>query len=172
MKALIAGVGNIFLTDDGFGPEVLRQFSGSELPPGFTAVDFGIRGLHLTYELLEGYDVLVIVDAAPRGEAPGTVTLVEVDPAGVGAPEDGPLLDAHGMEPLAILRTLGSLGGRVDRIYVLACEPAVTAEGMGLTPVVAAAVPESVAALRGLVERLAAETRPNVGRTTVEEVST
>ncbi len=154
MKALIAGVGNIFLTDDGFGPEVLRQFAGRELPAGFTAVDFGIRGVHLAYELLAEYDVLVLVDAAPHGTAPGTVSLLEVDPAAIGtASEEGPLLDAHGMEPVAILRTLGSLGGRVGRIYLLACEPAVTAEGMGLTQAVAAAVPAAVEALLRLVDQ-------------------
>jgi hydrogenase maturation protease len=171
VKVLIAGVGNIFLTDDGFGSEVLRQFADRPMPDGFRAVDFGIRGLHLTYELLAGYDVLVVVDAAPRSLQPGTVTLLQVDPTVVTGPGDGPLLDAHGMEPVAILRSLPALGGQIDRVFVLACEPAEVGEGLGLTEVVAAAVPEAVAALADLVDRLADEDRSGIG-TTEKEVTT
>jgi hydrogenase maturation protease len=154
VKALIAGVGNIFLTDDGFGPAVLEEFAGRALPAGITARDFGIRGVHLAYELLDGYDVLVVVDAAPRGLTAGTVSLLEVDPDAVGAPADGPLLDAHGMEPVAILRTLSSLGGQIGQVFVVACEPADTDEGMGLTDVVAAGVPAAVSVLEQLIEDL------------------
>ena len=152
---LVAGIGNIFLTDDGFGPEVMRHLAGTALPDGFSAVDFGIRGVHLAYQLLDGYDVLVIVDAAPRDLAPGTVSVFEVDPRSVGGPGDGPLLDAHGMEPVAVLRTLGSLGGDIAQVYVVACEPADVGEGLGLSPAVAAAVPGALAALRQLIDELA-----------------
>jgi hydrogenase maturation protease len=172
MRVLIAGVGNIFLTDDGFGSEVVRALAGHRLPAGFTAVDFGIRGVHLAYELLEGYDAVVLVDAAPRGLTPGTVCLLQVDPDAVGTPGDGPLLDAHGMEPVAILQTLGSLGGRVDRVYVLACEPADTDEGLGLTAAVAAAVPAAVEALLRLVDQLVEQAVPALNPTIAREVTT
>ncbi|MGQ0847433.1 MAG: hydrogenase maturation protease [Sporichthyaceae bacterium] len=155
-RVLVAGVGNVFLSDDGFGPEVLARFAGAETPDGVRVVDFGIRGIHLAYELLDGYDVLVVVDASARGLAPGTVTLLEVDP-GAHPPVDGPMLDAHGMEPAAILRTLGSLGGQVGRVLVLACEPADVGEGMGLTPAVAAAVPAAAATLASLIQNLTRE---------------
>jgi hydrogenase maturation protease len=154
VKTLIAGVGNIFLTDDGFGPAVLERLAGRALPEGVTATDFGIRGVHLAYELLDGYDVLVVVDAAPRGLAAGTVSLLEVDTAAIETSHEGPLVDAHGMEPVAILRMLSSLGGGVGRVFVLACEPADTGEGMGLSHVVAAAVPAAVGALERLIEEL------------------
>ncbi|HEX3827960.1 MAG TPA: hydrogenase maturation protease [Sporichthyaceae bacterium] len=172
MRVLIAGVGNIFLTDDGFGPEVMRHLAALQLPAGFTAVDFGIRGLHLAYELLEGYEAVVIVDAAPRDLPAGTVSLLQVDPDSFGPGPDGPLLDAHGMEPVAILRTLGSLGGRVDRVYVLACEPADIDEGLGLTPAVAAAVPAAVEALLRLVDQLVEQAVPALNPTTGREVTT
>jgi len=98
MKALIAGVGNIFLTDDGFGPAVLEQLAGRTWPAGVTATDFGIRGVHLAYELLDGYDVLIVVDAAPRGSAAGTVSPrsqadcvgEHLPPSTVGRTEPGP----------------------------------------------------------------------------------
>ncbi|MGQ0464915.1 MAG: hydrogenase maturation protease [Sporichthyaceae bacterium] len=167
-RVLVAGVGNVFLSDDGFGPEVLRHMTGRQEPDGVKVVDFGIRGVHLAYELLDGYDVLVVVDAAPRGLAPGTLSVLEVDPAAHSPlAEDGPLLDAHGMEPAAILRSLGSLGGQVARVLVLACEPSDLDEGMGLTPAVAAAVPAAVQTLHRLILDLAG----NAPVPTLKEVS-
>ena len=157
MRVLVAGVGNIFLTDDGFGSEVVRRMAGEQLPAGVEMVDFGIRGVHLAYQLLDGYDVLVVVDAAPRGHEPGTVSLLEVDPADVAdsarAVSDGeaPLVDAHGLEPAAILSMLGSLGGTVTRVVVVACEPASVEEGIGLTEPVQAAVPRAIEMVRELM---------------------
>jgi len=157
MRVLVAGVGNIFLTDDGFGSEVVRRMAGEQLPAGVEMVDFGIRGVHLAYQLLDGYDVLVVVDAAPRGHEPGTVSLLEVDPADVAdsarAVSDGeaPLVDAHGLEPAAILSMLGSLGGTVARVVVVACEPASVEEGIGLTEPVQAAVPRAIEMVRELM---------------------
>jgi hydrogenase maturation protease len=150
MRTLVAGVGNIFLTDDGFGVEVARQMAGRPLPEGVELVDFGIRGVHLAYQLLEGYDALVLIDAAPHGQAPGTVSLLEVDQGqltdSAAAVSEGqsPLLDAHGLEPAAILSMLGSLGGRVSDVLVVACEPESVDEGLGLTSVVQAAVPQAI----------------------------
>jgi hydrogenase maturation protease len=148
-RVLVAGVGNIFLTDDGFGPEVIRNLTGRQFPPGWHVKDFGIGALHLAYTLLDGYDVLVIVDAAPRGLTPGTVSLIEVDPC--AQVEEVPVLDGHSLSPTAILGSLGSLGGRVQRALVLACEPADVSEGLGLSEVMARAVPVALAALADLV---------------------
>lgn len=148
-RVLVAGVGNIFLGDDGFGSEVIRAMAGRTPPDGVDVVDFGIRGVHLAYQLLDGYDVLVIVDAAPRGREPGTVSLLEVDPR-VPAPE-APVVDAHGMQPAAVLSLLGSLGGHVERVYVVACEPASTDDGIGLSEPVGAAIPAAVAMVEELV---------------------
>lgn len=155
-RMLIAGVGNIFLSDDAFGVEVCAAMAGTELPPGVELVDFGIRGVHLAYQLLDGYDVLVLIDAAPRGHPPGTVSLLEVDQSQVRdtaaavAEGQAPLVDAHGLEPGAILAMLGGLGGRVGRVLVVACEPETVAEGLGLSRAVLAAVPRAV----GLVEKV------------------
>lgn len=143
-RMLVAGIGNIFCTDDGFGPEVLRQLAGYAPPAGVELADYGIRGVHLAYRLLDGCEVLVLVDAAPHGAAPGTVSLLEVDPAAVPAGEGAAPVDAHAMAPLGVLQALASLGGSVGRVLVVACEPADVAEGLGLTPVVEAAVPAAV----------------------------
>jgi hydrogenase maturation protease len=170
-RVLVAGVGNIFLTDDGFGPEVIRNLTGRQFPPGWHVKDFGIGALHLAYALLDGYDVLVIIDAAPRGLAPGTVSLIEVDPS--AKVEEVPVLDGHSLSPTAILGSLGSLGGQVQRALVLACEPADVSEGLGLSDVMAQAVPVALAALADLIVELAREEpgQQEVEQQTVEEVS-
>jgi hydrogenase maturation protease len=158
-RVLVAGVGNIFLSDDAFGVEVVRQMAGTPVPEDVDLIDFGIRGVHLAYQLLDGYDVLVLIDAAPRGQAPGTVSLLEVpleqvaDPAGAVAAGSAPLVDVHGLEPASILGMLGSLGGQVAKVMVVACEPESVAEGLGLSAVVAASVPRAVA----LVEQVIAD---------------
>jgi hydrogenase maturation protease len=153
MKMLVAGVGNIFLTDDGFGSEVVRAMAehpGPPLPEGVELSDFGIRGVHLAYQLLDGYDLLVLVDAAPTGREPGTVSLLEVDLDRI-EPGGNALVDAHGMEPTEILSILGSLGGRVSQVLVVACEPESVAEGIGLSAVVEAAVPHAVDLVRQVI---------------------
>ncbi len=144
-KTLVAGVGNIFLSDDAFGCEVVRQLAGRSIPEGVEVCDYGVRGVHLAYQLLEGYDLLVLIDAAPRDYAPGTVSLFEVPLDRIEAADGtaAPLVDAHGMEPASILATLGSLGGSVARVLVVACEPETVEEGLGLSAVVQAAVPHA-----------------------------
>jgi hydrogenase maturation protease len=155
-RVLVAGVGNVFLGDDGFGVEVARRLAGERLPGWVRVADFGIRGVHLAYELLEGYEKAILVDAAPRGETPGTVYVIEPDldgqPTGLlGAGEPGVLVDAHGMEPDAVFALLKALGGDVPKLLVVGCEPAQVSERMGLSPPVAGAVDQAVAVVRELI---------------------
>lgn len=154
MKLLVAGIGNIFLSDDGFGPEVLSRLRGYPVPDDVEVCDYGIRGVHLAFRLLDGVGTLVFVDAAPHGKAPGTVSLLEVDPAEI-PPEEGssPAVDAHSMEPVSVLRMLSSLGGSVERVLVVACEPKVVEEGLGLSPEVEAAVPAAVSLIEEMLSR-------------------
>lgn len=143
---LIAGIGNVFLGDDGFGVEVLNRLGRSRLPDGVAAIDYGIRGVHLAYDLLDGHvQTLVMVDAMPTGEAPGTVSLLVLDKdvlAEVTA-EPEPV-DSHSMNPEAVLTALHALGGRVANVLVVGCQPQSVAPGMGLTEPVDAAVPAAV----------------------------
>ncbi len=137
-RVLVAGIGNIFHSDDGFGSEVARRLltEPDPLPEGVKVTDFGIRGIHLAYELLDGYDLVVLVDALPRGEEPGTVSLLqpEIDL------DTAPPLDAHRMDPRAVLATVAGMGGEVGRLLLVGCEPADVEERIGLSPAVAAAV--------------------------------
>jgi len=141
-RTLVAGVGNVFLTDDAFGVEVARLLARRPWPDGVEIADFGIRGVHLVFELLGGCDLFVLIDAAPRGLAPGTVTVLEVDPA--AATPDAALMDAHDLTPDAIFAMLASMGGHPGRSLVVACEPADLGAGMGLSDPVRAALPHAV----------------------------
>ncbi len=147
---LVAGVGNIFLGDDGFGSEVVRHLGAPEQPPlpePVRLVDYGIRGLHLSYDLLEGYSALIIVDTMPGHGRPGEVRVVAVDPDDVTA--DG--ADPHGMDPVAALSGLPSLGGALPPTYVVGAQPANLEEGIGLSDPLRAAVPVAGAVIRELL---------------------
>jgi len=154
---LVAGVGNLFLGDDGFGPEVVRRLlAAGELPDHARVVDYGIRGMHLAYDLLEGYDGLVLVDALPGDGRPGEVTVLEVGSDDLGTGE----LDAHGMDPATVLAGLHRLGGALPPTYVVGCRPQSLEEGIGLTAPVAAAVPEAMTQVRALLAtRMSPRTR-------------
>jgi hydrogenase maturation protease len=183
-RMMIAGVGNIFLGDDGFGVEVARRLAALEVPDWVRVADYGISGMHLAYDLAEGYETTILIDAAPRGGEPGTVYVIEVD---AGSPRaslpgpavENPLLDAHGMQPdvvfsmldmlgavsprgddpaITLRRGAGSAKGVAGRVLVVGCEPASTDEGIGLSAPVAAAVDEAVRVVLDLVRSAGAGT--------------
>jgi hydrogenase maturation protease len=159
---LVAGIGNIFLGDDGFGVEVAQRLAGRALPDGVTVADYGIRGYDLAYALVRGADRTILVDACPQGEAPGTVFVLEPDLAELDAPAAGTaVLDAHDLNPLHVLRLARSLGAELKSVVVVGCEPATLGppEGqMGLSEPVRAAVDEAVTMIEGLIERFLNET--------------
>jgi len=150
-RVLVAGVGNIFLGDDGFGVEVARRLADAGLPDWVRVADYGISGMHLAYDMAEGYETTILVDAAPRGGEPGTITVLEVsqedrqDLAADGdAVQGSRLFDAHGMHPEVVFGVLGMLGAKAGRVLVVGCEPASAGYGIGLSEPVAAAVGEAV----------------------------
>lgn len=149
-SVLVAGVGNIFLGDDAFGVEVVRQLAGEELPANVRVADYGIRGVHLAYQLLDGTETLILVDALSRGAPPGTVFLFEPS---LDRPASGgdPLMDAHSLDPAAVLALVRHLGGKLDRVLVVGCEPADVSEGIGLSEPVRRAVGPAVSLVRKLV---------------------
>lgn len=163
VTTLVAGVGNIFLRDDGFGSEVVRRMDAGGLPAGASAVDYGVGGIHLAYDLLEGVQLLVLVDALPRGEEPGTLTVLEADAASL---PDVPI-DSHTMDPGAVLANVRALGGELPRTLIVGCEPADVSEGMGLSPAVAAAVEPAIDLVHEVVAAHAPA--PTVGAGTPEE---
>jgi hydrogenase maturation protease len=151
---LIAGIGNIFLGDDGFGVEVARRLSTSEVPAGVRVVDYGIRGLDLAYALADLPDVTILVDACQRGDAPGTLFVIEPD---LECPEtsDPPSIDPHSLDPIRVIRMAKSIAGRLNRILLVGCEPATLGpeEGqLGLSEPIEAAVEEAVKLVLDLVQ--------------------
>lgn len=161
-RILVACIGNIFFGDDGFGVEVARALAQSKLPPEVRVVDFGIRGLDLTYALLEPWRAVIFVDAMHRDGRPGTLYLLQPQ----GANQACASLDPHALNPAQVLAAARSLGTVSAEISIIACEPhdlGDELEGrMGLSPEVEAAVPEAV---KMILERIALlhETKQAVG---------
>jgi hydrogenase maturation protease len=149
---LVAGIGNVFFGDDGFGVEVARRLASMPLPAGVQVVDYGIRGVHLAYDLLDRPpDTLVLVDAVPLSQPPGTLELLRVDECGVDefgrdqfGRDEQAAVDAHTMNPDAVLACLQALGGHVEEVLVVGCQPAAIEPRMGLSAPVAAAVDAAI----------------------------
>jgi hydrogenase maturation protease len=149
-------VGNIFLGDDAFGVEVVQRLARRTLPPNVRVVDFGIRSYDLAYALMEPWELVILVDALPGGNEPGTIYLVEPQlPQAVDAPTG---FDAHSMDPVSVLQLVSKLGGQPAHILVVGCEPAsvdLDANGnTGLSEPVRAAIDETIR----LIEELILET--------------
>jgi hydrogenase maturation protease len=153
---LIAGVGNAWLRDDGFGGEVARRLSEVELPADVSVMDAGTGGLDLAYEVMRGYDALVILDVSPQGGEPGTLYVMEPDEDAVpGQIEDGDVINPHAMDPQTVLRFVKSVGAWPGKVVVIACEPEQVSEmGWGLSERVQDAVARAVALVLETVDEL------------------
>lgn len=150
-KTLVAGIGNIFLGDDAFGVEVVKKMRARDWPAGVEVRDFGIRGVDFAYALADGgYDLVILIDAAPRGKAPGTLFLLEPE---IGAPVNF-LADAHDLDPAKALAWARYLGKAEAKLLVLGCEPGETLDiGGELSPPVAAAVGKAVELVEEILAR-------------------
>jgi hydrogenase maturation protease len=159
-RILVAGIGNIFLGDDAFGVEVVRRLSRRAVPSYVRVTDYGIRGLDLAYALLDDYDLAILVDAAGRGEQPGTLYVLEPDINAVEEPT-GVLMEAHGMNPMRVLEMVSAMGGRPKRVLVVGCEPATLGDefegAMGLSAPVESAVDGAIAMVESLIAKAALE---------------
>ena len=153
-RVLVAGIGNVFLGDDGFGVALADRLARRTLPAGVSVVDYGIRGMDLAYAMLDGgFDTVVLLDAAQRGGRPGTLYVIEpeVDP-------DAVAVDTHGMDPVKVLAMVQALGGSPPRTLVVGCEPLVHPSADGeeivaeLSEPVRAAVDEGVRLVESLLE--------------------
>jgi hydrogenase maturation protease len=173
---LVAGVGNIFLGDDGFGVEVARRLADAELPDWVRVADYGISGMHLAYDMAEGFQATILIDAAPRGGTPGTVYVIEPErnPAATRQPDrqlgaepavaaSAQLIDGHGMQPDVVLGVLEMLGADAGRVLVVGCEPASVDYRIGLSPPVQAAVDEAVRVVLDLVAAAGSDAEPVSG---------
>jgi hydrogenase maturation protease len=158
-QILVAGIGNAWMKDDGFGSAVVTLLSQRSLPDGVSVVDFGTGGLDLAYEVMRGYDGLILVDISRQGEPPGTLYVMEADPADVdGSIEDGQALDPHGMDPETVLRFVKYVGGWPGRVLVVACEPEQVEDfGVGLSDAVSDAVARAAEVVMHTVADLQAD---------------
>jgi hydrogenase maturation protease len=154
-RILVAGIGNAWMRDDGFGGKLAERLAADSLPEGVTVTDFGTGGLDLAYELMQGYDALVLLDVSRQGGEPGTLYVMEPDPAELEAIEDGEVISPHGMDPQTVLRFVKAVGGWPGKVVVVACEPtSVEAMGLELSPAVADALGRAEDLVRETIEGL------------------
>jgi hydrogenase maturation protease len=155
-QILVAGVGNAWLQDDAFGAECARRLEARGVPRGVTVMDFGTGGLDLAYELMRGYDALVLLDASRQGGEPGTLYVLEPSMEELSGPiEDGDVINPHAMDPQTVLRFVGAIGGFSGKVVVIGCEPGeVDDVGLGLTPPVEAAVERALRLVGETLEEL------------------
>jgi hydrogenase maturation protease len=149
-RILVAGVGNVFFGDDGFGVEVVRRLAERPLPPGVTAVDFGIRAMHLAFELFSTPDLLVLVDATVRNGAPGTLYLIDPEHETCRLADTQP--DGHSMNPFAVLATLRAMGGVLPRTRIIGCEPAELGHTVRLSETVERSIEPAIGMIRRLID--------------------
>jgi hydrogenase maturation protease len=164
-RILVAGIGNIFLGDDAFGSEVARRLLLRHQPANVRIIDFGIRGLDLVYALLDGFDIAILIDAAPRpDQLPGALYLLEPHLDRQGNDSSPPALDAHSMDPVKVLRTALSMGDLPGRVLVVGCQPSHAPQpqdddesdmSMDMTPPVSAAIDPAMEMVESLIADLA-----------------
>lgn len=147
-RILVAGIGNIFLGDDGFGSEVVRNAALDRADPSVRVIDYGISGMQLAYDLLDDWDTLVLVDAIPSRGNPGALHVFQAD----HQPALGTVgFDGHNMDPAAVFASLRALGGSPPYTVIVGCEAGCVEEGIGLTEPVAKAVPRAARAVAEIV---------------------
>ena len=155
-RILVAGIGNAWLKDDGFGSAVAERLSKRELPAEAAVFDFGTGGLDLAYEVMRGYDGLILIDVSRQGGEPGTLYVMEASEDDVEAGiEDGQIINPHAMDPQTVLRFVKSLGAWPGKVVVIACEPAAVEEmGLGLSTAVEVAVEGAIDLVLSTIEEL------------------
>jgi hydrogenase maturation protease len=155
-QILVAGVGNAWLQDDAFGGECARRLAARGVPSGVTVMDFGTGGLDLAYEIMRGYDALVLLDASRQGGEPGTLYVLEPSMEELAGPiEDGDVINPHGMDPQTVLRFVAAIGGFSGRVVVIGCEPGeVDDVGVGLTPAIEGAVERALEVVSETLDEL------------------
>jgi len=164
-RILVAGIGNIFLGDDAFGVEVAQLLAKQPMPEGVRVVDFGIRGFDLAYALMDDYEAAILVDTMARGEAPGTLTVIEPDLTTL-PDADARAIEMHSIDPLTVLMLVRTLGGQSPPVYVVGCEPLTFGpeEGqMGLSAPIQAALEEATRIVLSLVGTLLGTCAETVG---------
>jgi hydrogenase maturation protease len=167
-RILVAGIGNIFLSDDAFGSEVAQRLLRRSQPSNVRVVDFGIRGLDLAYALVDTCDAAILIDVVPRpNEPPGTLFVLEPRLETSG---NAPIaIDAHSMDPVKVLQTAASMGAKLQRVLIVGCQPTSVPSAdddgtdmpMEMSAPVAAAVDGAIALVESLINELSSKLLDN-----------
>lgn len=155
-RVMIAGIGNMFMKDDGFGSAVIKKMLNKNFPPGVEVKDFGTGGLKLAYDLMKGYDALILLDASQRGEKAGTLYVIQPDEKEFsGDLQEGGPIDPHGADPVMVLRFVKAIGSWPGQVSIVACEPETIEDfEMGLSDKVIASLDKAVELVDEIVNQI------------------
>ncbi len=158
-RVMIAGIGNMFMKDDGFGSAVVKRIANKQFPEGVEVKDFGTSGLKLAYDLMKGYDGLIFIDASARGEKPGTLYVIEPNESDFSHDlEEGGPIDPHGADPVTVLRFVKSIGSWPGKVTIVACEPESVDEfEIGLSDPVNLAIDQAVEMVEEIINEIYSE---------------
>jgi hydrogenase maturation protease len=155
-RVMIAGVGNMFMKDDGFGSAVIKKILDKKFPEGVEVKDFGTGGLKLAYDLMKGYDGLILIDASRRGGQPGTLYVIEPDENDINPDlEKGGPIDPHGADPATVLRFVKSIGSWPAKVVIVGCEPETVDDfEIGLSEPVNASIDKAVDMVEDIIKEI------------------
>jgi hydrogenase maturation protease len=155
-RVMIAGIGNMFMKDDGFGCAVIKRMGSKKFPEGVEVKDFGTSGLKLAYDLMKGYDGLIFLDASARGGQPGALYRIEPNENDFSANlEEGGPIDPHGADPVTVLRFVKSIGSWPGKVIIVACEPeSVEDFEIGLSAAVNSAIDQAVEMVEEIINEI------------------
>ncbi len=158
MRVLVAGMGNVLREDDAFGVRVAERLLEEGVPPEVTVREVGTGGIHLVQELMEGYDVFVLVDTVEGEREPGEVFLLEPRVPETDdlteAERASVLADTHYTVPAKVLTVAKALGALPDRTYLLGCQPRSVELGLEMGTEVSGAVDRALALLREVFDEI------------------
>ena len=136
MRTAIVGIGNSLMRDEGVGVHVVQALADLSLPDGVELIDAGTCS-DVAFDL-DGYDRVIVVDAARGGEDPGTIyRFTEETDFDAG---DG-LRTCH---DVGLLQTLREAVRGTSDVLILGVEPKEIDWGLDLSSVVRESVPRVV----------------------------
>ncbi len=159
-SVLVACVGNVLRGDDGFGVAVAGRLSEiGALPDGTHLIETGTGGLAIVYELMNGYDVLIVVDAVDLDRKPGSVSVIEPcvpEPDEIAVEERQALFsNLHLAEPSRVFVLSRAAGVLPRQVYLVGCQPEVVDDVVeALSPSVEAAVAVAVTTVADLAAKV------------------
>lgn len=158
MNVRILGLGNVLMSDDGFGPYAVRVLDAFyEMPENVQVIDAGTPGLDLTPYLFDA-DVVIFLDTVKSEGRPGDIrTFTQPEILRAGPPTR---LSPHDPGIKESLMTLAAAGHAPKEVMLIGVVPEWVATGVSLSGSLRAAIAPAISLALTQLERLGCTARP------------